>query len=314
MNRFKNILAVYGDAPGADDVLVQAIALARANGARLKVVKPCENPRSAMYFDEADRQLSRIVPWMVREGVPDVETEVFVGTPHVEIIRRALLEERDLVIVNAEGNRALKDIVFGSTAANLIRNCPSAVWVLKPYQSVRCSNIMAAVNPCLDDPCGDDLSTKILDIAASLTRTHDACLHVAHYWEVEGGEMEMLKSEVPRNTKQRILVKHETMRREALNTMLARQSTSHCAHEIHLPRGRPDFHIAGLTARLAVDLIVMGSQGRTGVSRMLKGNFAEFLLDAVRCSVLAVKPNGFHVPMALPEEEVLPKRARMAAH
>jgi universal stress protein E len=48
-----------------------------------------------------------------------------------------------------------------------------------------------------------------------------------------------------------------------------------------------------------IDLIVMGTVGRTGLSGMLIGNTAEKILRHIACSVLAVKANGFRSPVKL---------------
>ncbi len=48
-----------------------------------------------------------------------------------------------------------------------------------------------------------------------------------------------------------------------------------------------------------VDLIVMGTVGRTGVRGLIIGNTAEATLNQVQCSVLAVKPPGFETPVQL---------------
>ena len=46
-----------------------------------------------------------------------------------------------------------------------------------------------------------------------------------------------------------------------------------------------------------VDVVVMGTVGRTGVPGFLIGNTAEKILADVECSVLAVKPKGFLSPV-----------------
>jgi nucleotide-binding universal stress UspA family protein len=48
-----------------------------------------------------------------------------------------------------------------------------------------------------------------------------------------------------------------------------------------------------------IDLIVMGTVGRSGISGLFIGNTAEKVLQKVDCSVLAVKPEGFVSPVKL---------------
>jgi len=50
-----------------------------------------------------------------------------------------------------------------------------------------------------------------------------------------------------------------------------------------------------------IDLIMMGTVGRTGIPGLLMGNTAETVLNRIDCSVLAVKPEGFITPVRLEE-------------
>ena len=57
--------------------------------------------------------------------------------------------------------------------------------------------------------------------------------------------------------------------------------------------GDPGGEIARYAADANIDLIVMGTHGRTGLERMLLGSVAEQTLRAAPCSVLVVKlPRG----------------------
>ena len=47
-----------------------------------------------------------------------------------------------------------------------------------------------------------------------------------------------------------------------------------------------------------INLLVMGTVARTGLPGLIMGNTAEQVLDAVRCSVIAVKPSNFVSPLA----------------
>ena len=53
--------------------------------------------------------------------------------------------------------------------------------------------------------------------------------------------------------------------------------------------GTPEKEIVDLADREQVDLIVMGTHGRTGLSRLLMGSIAEGVLRNAKCPVLTVK-------------------------
>lgn len=60
-----------------------------------------------------------------------------------------------------------------------------------------------------------------------------------------------------------------------------------------LIEGDPGVEIARYAAEAGMDLVVMGTHGRTGVERMLMGSVAEQTLRAAPCSVLVIKlPKG----------------------
>jgi nucleotide-binding universal stress UspA family protein len=46
-----------------------------------------------------------------------------------------------------------------------------------------------------------------------------------------------------------------------------------------------------------VDLIVMGTVARIGIPGLIIGNTAESIFEQVKCSVLAIKPDGFETPV-----------------
>ncbi len=87
----------------------------------------------------------------------------------------------------------------------------------------------------------------------------------------------------------------ETSHREQLDLLTKR------LHEIggsvHMVAGEAGKVLPRLAERLDIGLIVMGTVARTGLSGLIMGNTAETIMRAVRCSVLAVKPEGFVTPV-----------------
>lgn len=300
MRRFQNILAVYDGSIGAEDALNQAMILARANGAKFKVVDLIEEGRySFNSIKERERRLQRLLPTIRAESVEAVQGRVLVGTPFLEIIREVLREEHDLVIASAEGGSVVKSVFFGSTVTHLIRKCPCPVWIIKPGQTIPYGRILAAVDPKPDDPTREGLNTKIMDLATSLARMNGAGLDVVHAWDVTGNDRDTVESEAPPAVHEAILAKHEDRHRDAVCTLLQRYSLAEIDYETLLPRGLPQQMIVELVQNRDIDLIVMGTVNKTGIPGLLMGNAAETILEAVTCGVLAVKPEGFVTPVTL---------------
>jgi nucleotide-binding universal stress UspA family protein len=59
--------------------------------------------------------------------------------------------------------------------------------------------------------------------------------------------------------------------------------------ERHLGQGEPATEILALARGLGCDLIVMGTHGRTGVSRLLMGSVAEQVMRKAFCPVVTVR-------------------------
>jgi nucleotide-binding universal stress UspA family protein len=66
-------------------------------------------------------------------------------------------------------------------------------------------------------------------------------------------------------------------------------------YEHHLVQGSPAEEIASVAHQQAVDLLVMGTHGRTGIRRVLMGSVAEAVMRHADCPVLTLK-QGSRVP------------------
>lgn len=300
MHRFKNILAVYGDHVGADDVLSRAVALAQANDARLTLVDVLpEKYATGAALAERQKRLGRLVPSIEVEGVRKIAVEVFVGTGFLKIIQQVLRANHDLVVASADDGAYLRSLYFGSTATHLMRKCPCPVWIIKPNQPHRYANILACIDPKTNQGSGNELDEKILDLATSLAVTNFAKLHIVHAWEVEGKDRDTVRSEVPNDVLMSILAKHEALHRARVDQLLSGYALAAIEHEVHMPRATPQRAILELVDMHDVDLIVMGTVSRTGIAGLIIGNAAESILSVVHCGVFTVKPKGFITPVTL---------------
>ncbi len=79
--------------------------------------------------------------------------------------------------------------------------------------------------------------------------------------------------------------------------------------ETHVVQGQPAAAITSVADKCQADLIVMGTHGRRGLSRMVLGSVAELVMREAHCPVLTVKPGRAE---RVPVDEVAGEVAVMA--
>jgi nucleotide-binding universal stress UspA family protein len=322
MERFKNILYVHGSEPGEAYALARAVALARANGARLTALAVVEKlPAGTMLtgiglttdtlqtalVEEAERELRERISAV--GGCDATEAKVATGTPFLQVIREVLGNDRDLVIKCAEAS-GMVGRFFGSDDMHLLRKCPCPVWLCKPRAGERYRRILVAVDAEQFYP-RDELKTRhglnilLLELAAELSQADTAELHVAYVWSAIGeGVMRGTPLLAPEEQIKAYIAAERQRHARALASLLTELETimkarGEAAPEPirHLPKGSARSELPALAARIDADLVILGTLGRTGVPGLFMGNTAETVLHQVDCSVLALKPPGFISPV-----------------
>ena len=129
-----------------------------------------------------------------------------------------------------------------------------------------------------------DHTTEVLDYAIALAGRLDAKLHVLHVVPVP-----LLGSEIPISVTEAAVDDAIARRRQELDQLAAGYQGKWVFASVELKIGDPRT-VIGLTASdLGIGLIVMGTHGRRGVSRLLIGSVAEQVVRAAHCPVLLVR-------------------------
>lgn len=249
------------------------------------------------FIIETETQTVEQAVAMVRQAGIEVSGRVLAGTPFLEIIRQVLSHGHDLIMIMAEGSGGLREILFGSTTMHLMRKSPCPVWVLKPTQARSYRRILAAVNPDPQHENQDALNRKIMDLATSLASMEESELLILHTWSVA---MESVlrgkRSGLDRQEVDRLVQQTREAHRQYLLNLLADYPMAQIKQQVYLVKGEAAEVISNM-ARRQIDLIVMGTVGRTGVAGLLMGDTAEKVLRQVDCAVMAIKPDGFVSPV-----------------
>jgi universal stress protein E len=319
MKRFKNILFVTSPTGDNKVSFQRAADLAAHNQARLTVMNVPEGIPIRATFHMAGDASSKIIDGVIahyRKQLDElsvtsqqnieIRNKVVPGTPFLEIIRAVLHDGHDLVIKTPQPQHGLQELLFGSTDMHLLRKCPCPVWMIKSDELPPYRRILAAIDleSSDDDTRRDDLNLQILEMASSLALSEPGELHIVNAWQAVGESLVTMNLDLDRDELNTWLKDQKRAFENELQTfmtalpkIIGQEGAEYIAPQVHLIQGSAEKVIPQLAKEKQMDLIVMGTVARTGLTGFFMGNIAESILNQINCSVLALKPSGFCTPV-----------------
>jgi universal stress protein E len=174
-----------------------------------------------------------------------------------------------------------------------LRNCPCPVWVTRPDPNWDDLNILVPSD-------FSDVSLEALRIAVNGGQLVDTRLHLLHVLEGQIGPPAWF-GRVQRQIVEEYIASQRAEAKKSLHAQLALtdyRTLTHGVH-VHVVDGPPDEAILKAIDDFQIDLVVMGTSARSGLSNLVLGNTAERLISHMKCSVIAVKPPGFVSPYTI---------------
>ncbi|KPQ14984.1 MAG: universal stress protein family protein [Rhodobacteraceae bacterium HLUCCA09] len=304
--------AERAEGPGPDDAtLALAAGLAADEGAPLAAVMAAALPRdidalahAASLTPEAMRSrmtavLARRLDALCSATAPDAAREVRLGKPFVEIIRAVQARGAGLLVKAAEDLPSASAALLASTDQHLIRKCPCPVWLVRGG-AARPRRVVAAID--VTEPDERALNLAIVAAAARVAHPDGAEIRLLHAWQAEGeGMVRMWSDDSAAFDRYLAEVEHDhasAMRafaEEARAHLAALGATARLTPVLR--RGAPRRAIPRDVAEHKAEALVLGTLSRSGIPGLLIGNTAEDVLNAVSCSVVAVKPEGYESPI-----------------
>lgn len=316
MKRFSNIVFVSEFNDADIEALNQAIELAQSNQAQLTVLGCFDDLRSlsknlpetqVLISDMLDQQIKQMTE-LVKQHADGLQFDVkaFVGNPFMEIIKDVVDFNRDLLIKPIEQKpQSMSRILFSSLDLKLLRKCPCPVWLIKSTEQIGSKQIVVALDYEPDNPECERLNMQLMTMGISLAMSEFAELHVVHAWDFVGEDV--LRSSRMQHSVEEVdamIAQVEAERRTWLVEETASCMASHdnktnefLDPQLHVIKGEAKYAIPHFIDELKAELVIMGTIGRSGITGYIIGNTAESILNAIDCSVLAVKPKDFKCPL-----------------
>jgi len=225
-----------------------------------------------------------------RKGIASVETITRFGIPFERIIEHSDELDANLIVVGSgEGE---KKFPLGTTAERVMIYAEKPVLVVKRGSRPFIRKIFCPVD-------FSEASKRALMNALHLSRTFGAHLTVLTVYEP------LLSSffgpgRTPGESKEKDLVKRQQYQYDRFLRGFESENLNWTKTTL---RGKPPEEILRAIREVQPDLLVMGFQGRTGLSRLLMGSTTEKVVREMPCSVITVKQE--HVIRFPLEKEVV---------
>lgn len=216
---------------------------------------------------------------------PDVHAQarILFGTHWRELVLEVQRAAHDLVVIGTKRRGVAGRVLFGSTGNKLLRACPCPVWVVKARSTSTVPRVLVAHDL-------SEVGQAALAIAAAVTALEEGELHVLHV--LEHPESSHFLGSV--NAQARA-----DRKREAQEQLVAQCRAHRLAQApvISVAEGSAYAAILDYVRTQGIDLLLMGTVARSGLSALLTGNTAENVLPWADCSLIALKPADFVAPV-----------------
>ena len=283
MKLLQRILVPTDFGPAADSAVQTATYVAKHFNSEICLlhvvpgtVDFCSNARD-LFAKKVHDRLDEIAEQIRAEGIQTVDVVVDSGVPFDKIDKQATQRDVNVIIMGAGQSTDDGPFRLGTTTARIRRNATKPVWIVKSGSSPQINSILCPVD------CSES-SGRGLKNAIHLSRRFSAKLTLLtvvqglpNYYERFG--------EVAAEAR-------EAFAQEYLS-QFERFLGDYDFHQVNWSRlvryGEPYREILAVASETKSDLLVMGSVGRTGLSRILMGSVARKVAQEMPCPIVTVK-------------------------
>jgi hypothetical protein len=210
---------------------------------------------------EAIKHLESVKAQAAKEGVNCMTIVSLSEEPYEDIVRHSSKNNVDMIIMGTHGRTDMKRLMMGSVTALVIGHVPCNVLVVPLHAKVECRNIILATD-------GSKYSEAAASEALGIAKRCGSSLIVISVASSDA-EIALAKGNVNKVS--------EIAEKEGIKTVPV------------VTTGKPYEAIVETSKQKKADLIVVGSHGRTGLTRLLMGSVTERVIGHTEVAVLVVK-------------------------
>jgi nucleotide-binding universal stress UspA family protein len=296
-------LLAYDVSPGSEEALTLLLGLDWPAGSAVEVVAvaepvavfapvaPLAPPDLATSQEVTDEivgylegEVDRVVERLRSAGI-EASGTVTRGRPGSVLLEAARQLDANLIVAGSRGHGAIATLVLGSVSAELVDHAPCPVLIARQPSASRVlfatdgsPSAARAESMLATWPILRGRPVRVVSVAEVVRPWHSGIAPTMHRLALDA-----YAKDVEAATAQ-----HQAVAQAAVERLRAAGADASAA----VPIGDAAAEIVDEATRWGADLIVLGSRGLTGVSRILLGSVARNVLQASTTSILVVREPG----------------------
>lgn len=289
---FDDVLFPTDGSDGTTQALEHALDIASTHGATLHLLYVADTTRDsvtqihgeivdaleAVGEDVLDAAAERAR----RRGVTTV-AEIRQGKPYREIVGYATANSLDLVVMPTRGRRGLGRLLLGSTTERVVRRSDVPVLTIRPDAETTQAGLTYPYRDVLVPTDGSSCAETAVTLGIDLSAVDDATLHLLSVVDVASLGMDTRAGlhidGLEERAEETVADAATTAQSGGVETVTAAVETSTSIHRA----------ILSYVENHDVDVVVVGTHGRTGFDRYLLGSVTEKLVRTAPVPVLTVR-------------------------
>ena len=221
--------------------------------------------------------LNAIKEVLITNKVKVREPEIIFGKIVESIVRKANSEKVNLVLLGAKEKKKKDKFKLGVISEQIIRESDVPVWLVNAEKKTLFSNILCPVD--FSEP-----SKRALTNAIKFARKFNSKLQIMHVYEPLEHVSLRIKIDLDEENATRLKkVKNE------MNAFIKEFDLGGIERKIEIKNGKADEKILNAIKKQHIDLLIMGTNGRKGLSRFFMGSVTEKVIREMPCSFVTIK-------------------------
>jgi len=291
MNRIKRLVVGVDFSECSRSALRQAVRLAREHEARLLAVHIVEyfvlsdlawashTPQDELEKEAVEKRTRLLSQWLKSEGAPeDTRSVVEVGMPLDRILHHIAAAQADLLVLGVNGVSMIPPGA-GALATKCLRKALNPVLLVHERHPGPMRRILVGVD--FSDPAREAVRQAVL-----LAKRDGAELHGVHVFTGSWGRHALVPDSWEVEPEK--AAHYRGALRERVREFAGDTEGVECRFEV-VESSNHGHGLAEYARQAQVDLVVLGTTGRSNLAYVLLGSTVERLLRDIPCSVLAVR-------------------------